>query len=203
MASKPLDVCFALVLWVYLASTGHSEIPQLLLSGGGSSCAGRVEVLMDGVWGSVCDGGWDALDAEVTCRHMNCGSALAAYRGSYYGSGPSKTHLHEVQCNGSEQFLWECESDRRHYCTAGEHAGVLCTGHREVRLSGGRHNCSGRVEVFKDGVWMTVCDSHWYPADSEMLFFSNVLLWLPLLVECVVTAFWTSVKLATHDCVAY
>ncbi|XP_077346578.1 T-cell differentiation antigen CD6-like [Lithobates pipiens] len=144
-----------------------AEERQLRLSGGGSSCAGRVEVLKDDVWGAVCDDHWDALDAAVACRQLGCGSALAAYGASHFGVGPPQIHLDDVKCLGSERFLWECPSERRHDCTEREHAGVLCTGHREVRLSGGPNNCWGRLEVYMDGVWGTVCDGSWYDDDSD------------------------------------
>ncbi len=37
---------------------------------GGASHSGRVEVRHLGVWGVVCDDGWDDNDATVVCRML-------------------------------------------------------------------------------------------------------------------------------------
>ncbi|XP_056409830.1 scavenger receptor cysteine-rich type 1 protein M130-like isoform X5 [Hyla sarda] len=146
-----------------------SEQPVLRLTGSSGHCAGRVEIFMDGVWGSVCHDGWDALDAEVTCRQLKCGSALSALRGSHFGSGPPRIHQNGAVCRGTENFLWECKEIGKRECSPGEHAGVICTEYRKVRLSGGSNNCSGRVEVYLHGVWATICNNHWFHEDSNML----------------------------------
>ena len=40
------------------------------LNGGSIEQEGRVEVCINGVWGSICDYGWDKTDAHVVCKQL-------------------------------------------------------------------------------------------------------------------------------------
>ena len=54
---------------------------------GGNSNQGRVEVFYDGLWGTVCDDGWDLTDADVVCKELGFGSAKEAAQTSKFGKG--------------------------------------------------------------------------------------------------------------------
>ena len=45
-------------------------VVRLATEDGASSIEGRVEVCLNGVWGTVCDNNWGPPDAKVVCRQL-------------------------------------------------------------------------------------------------------------------------------------
>ncbi len=100
------------------------------LVGGHSRCAGRVEVLHRGQWGTVCDDFWDLKDAAVVCKELDCGEPVDALYNAHFGQGSGPIWMSYVMCTGSESTLKNCGSlgwDKRN-CDHSKVAGVICSG---------------------------------------------------------------------------
>ncbi|KAI7792164.1 putative deleted in malignant brain tumors 1 protein, partial [Triplophysa rosa] len=138
------------------------------LVNGVDSCSGRVEVLQDDTWGTVCDGDWDLSDAAVVCREVGCGDAVEAKRGAYFGEGSGPIRMNNVTCVGDESILSACSVPSVSSCDHTMDVGVICR--PVVRLaSNGFDFCSGRVEVLHKGIWGTVCDDTWGFLDGQVV----------------------------------
>ncbi|XP_046301591.1 T-cell differentiation antigen CD6 isoform X6 [Marmota monax] len=154
----------------WLAQLTCAETRDLRLVDGGSPCAGRVEMLEHGKWGTVCDDTWDLKDAQVVCQQLKCGWAVQALPGLHFTPGKGPIHRDQVNCSGTEAYLWDCPGlPGDQYCGHKEDAGAVCSEHQSWRLTGGIDPCEGQVEVYFRGVWSTVCDSEWYSSEAEVL----------------------------------
>ena len=100
---------------------------NMRLVGGVTVKKGRVEILHNGIYGTVCDDYWDDDDAKVVCRQLGFKSGKARAE-AYFGQGTGKIWLDDVKCTGNEDDLTRCPSNTigTHDCTHIEDAGVEC-----------------------------------------------------------------------------
>ncbi|XP_047574269.1 neurotrypsin isoform X2 [Lutra lutra] len=149
------------------------------LGSGKGSHEGRLEVYHRGLWGTVCDDGWTELNTYVVCRQL----------GFKYGKQASANHFEEstgpiwlddVSCLGKESSLVQCSRRQwgRHDCSHREDVGITCypggNGYRlslgfPIRLVDGENKKEGRVELFINGQWGTICDDGWTDKDATVI----------------------------------
>ena len=88
---------------------------------------GRVEVLINGRWHSVCDDGWDNVDATIACRQLGHseGVAVDSPRWSHKRTNYFVTN---VACRGHEKIVQDCPytTPTYSYCPSYAHAQVRC-----------------------------------------------------------------------------
>ncbi|XP_072211785.1 antigen WC1.1-like [Excalfactoria chinensis] len=144
---------------------------SLRLSDGQSRCDGRVEISLDGMWGRVLDDNWNIKDAHVVCRQLQCGIAKRAYYLPRSERGIGPVGLRSVQCDGNETQLMLCKASYSQVLSAGvaEDVGVICSESRQIRLVNGTKRCAGRVELYHDGIWGTICDDNWDLSDANVV----------------------------------
>uniref|UniRef100_A0A8C3CRY5 SRCR domain-containing protein n=1 Tax=Cairina moschata TaxID=8855 RepID=A0A8C3CRY5_CAIMO len=160
----------------------HVTCTWFRLVNGSTECEGRVEVEVLGTWGTLCASRWDLSDAHVLCRHLGCGFAESIPGGGHFGSGTGPVWRDSFHCDGTEAHLGQCPMTAlgASPCSQENAAAVICSGecwavlqspahHMSVRLVGGGSRCDGRVEIYYQGRWGTVCDDAWDLADAAIV----------------------------------
>ncbi|XP_033730409.1 deleted in malignant brain tumors 1 protein-like, partial [Pecten maximus] len=145
---------------------------SLRLVNGATQYEGRIEIYHDGRWGTVCDDSWDDSDARVVCRQL--GYLGGSYTNeAHFGAGSEPTWMDDVECSGQESKLRDCEFPgwQIENCDHGEDAGVVCIPPVEgsLRLVNGATQYEGRIEIYHDGRWGTVCDDSWDDSDARVV----------------------------------
>lgn len=100
------------------------------LAGAKRQYKGRVELYIEGRWGTVCDRGWGINEANVVCRQLGYTKATQAFKGGTFGPGNGTIWLTELGCTGNETSLLTCNNAKAHLgntsCDHVQDAGVEC-----------------------------------------------------------------------------
>ena len=104
---------------------------SIRLIGGINKLEGRVEIMYQGIWGTICDDGWDNIDATVVCKELGYSHGNAT-RQAQFASGTGPVWLSQVGCLGSESNLSHCihvGAGNIGSCLHAQDAGVQCSIH--------------------------------------------------------------------------
>ncbi|XP_066572041.1 T-cell differentiation antigen CD6 isoform X2 [Amia ocellicauda] len=117
-------------------------------------CSGTLEVLsQNGTWvPAVLTSGSSEEVSNTICENLNCGKLFQSQNKS------SNHMLCMIDCISEDWDIVKCTEAWYQHCT---HKTELICGHQALRLAGGTDHCAGRVEVWEDGEWGTVCDDGW------------------------------------------
>ena len=93
------------------------------------SISGRVEVYLNGTWGTVCQDLWSTFDAIVVCRQLGFNGAVRPLAGGTHGEGTGPIYYDDLLCTGREESLNECPHNGVgvHNCEHSDDAGVECS----------------------------------------------------------------------------
>ncbi|KAL4431625.1 hypothetical protein ABPG77_001467 [Micractinium sp. CCAP 211/92] len=164
----------------------HTDLPSqtvgvsVRLVNGSDAHSGRVEVYHGGVWGTACSRGFNATAATVVCKQLGLGPYGTVLGGARFGPGSGPVLLDEVRCTGAEASLLDCafKGWGNSTCSHSQDVGVSCSSTPpnpvpavKVRLvSGTKTNArAGRVEVWHNGRWGTVCSDFFGPQEARVV----------------------------------
>ncbi|XP_069089370.1 T-cell surface glycoprotein CD5 [Pleurodeles waltl] len=129
VALSGLALMWALVMSIVAGDAGTPS--DVRLSSNSSRCVGRLELLLNGSWSSVCGRSWTRSQAEVVCGQLHCGPAQALlYRPQALSELDPSVKIWSGQfiCQGDESSLQDCPpSDNGVYnCTHKEDVFLAC-----------------------------------------------------------------------------
>ncbi|XP_023560196.1 neurotrypsin isoform X2 [Octodon degus] len=149
------------------------------LAGGKGSQEGRLEVYYRGQWGTVCDDGWTELNTYMACRQLGFkyGKQVSP---NHFEESPGPIWLDDVSCSGKETSFLQCSRRQwgKHDCSHREDVGIACYPGSDgqkvslgfpIRLMDGENKKEGRVEVFINGQWGTICDDGWTDKNAAVI----------------------------------
>uniref|UniRef100_A0A3B1KF86 SRCR domain-containing protein n=1 Tax=Astyanax mexicanus TaxID=7994 RepID=A0A3B1KF86_ASTMX len=128
-------------------------------------CEGNLEVFYNGTWGNVCNNGMEVETVSLICRELNCGRT------------GTPNWLDNVKCRKHDSTLFHCPSSSwsQNNCdNSNEVAHITCSGRGKetylpLQLRGGEGSCSGRLEVYHNAEWGSVCGDLWDIRDAQVV----------------------------------
>jgi hypothetical protein len=140
------------------------------LVGGSAANEGNVHAKnpVTGVYGPVCDDGFDLNAASVVCKQLNFTGAVAVHSESFYGHVNHIFSYDDISCNSNEGTLDDCLHSNSENCSPIEGAGVQCY---KVELVGGSSSSEGNVFATnpRTNVHGPICDDNWTEVEADII----------------------------------
>jgi len=98
--------------------------------GGSTPYEGRVEVFIDGQWGTVCSvEELTAAEAETLCNSLGFGPPQSVVSGALYGDSTDIPILvSSLVCQGTQDHFTQCKiRNRPSSCTHDNDVGIICS----------------------------------------------------------------------------
>ncbi|XP_064388348.1 neurotrypsin-like [Halichondria panicea] len=144
-------------------------------SGSTGGRSGRLEIYYNGQWGTVCQDGFGSTGALVACRQLVFQGYVAygVVRNALIVSASTPIWLDGLRCNGSESRLENCPRNPigDHNCDRSDDVGLVCAINGVLRLVNATTSgipSAGRLDLFHDDQWGTVCDDSFSPNDARV-----------------------------------
>ncbi|XP_019861045.1 PREDICTED: scavenger receptor cysteine-rich domain superfamily protein-like, partial [Amphimedon queenslandica] len=140
---------------------------------------GRVELCLNGTWGTICDNEWDDADASIVCKQLGYSPYGAIAKTSYYAEGWLPHSLYNLNCIGDESTLFNCSYEiSGASCGSYDDAGVICQDINtiysnctdyDIRLVNGKMDNEGIIQICMNGVWGTFCFRDYYRLAASLI----------------------------------
>ncbi|XP_053386943.1 scavenger receptor cysteine-rich type 1 protein M130-like [Mercenaria mercenaria] len=153
-------VCLQLIA-TRVAESNNLDVNDIRLADGSGTFDGRVEIQIDGVWGTVCDRDFHINDATVMCRMMAL-LPTAYLSGAYFGQGVGPIFAQEFNCYGYESHLRDCRFETNVFCSHSRDVGIICSECGEISVSHGKI-----VSISEDGTILTIACDTGYEIDTN------------------------------------
>ncbi|XP_003725450.2 uncharacterized protein LOC100891977 [Strongylocentrotus purpuratus] len=163
---------FSWVLLLNMMATGSGVSNwKIRLAGSLLSTEGRVEVLIDGRFGTITDfDTWGHNEARAVCNQLGFpDDNVASLGGGYYGQGSGPVYFLSVKCPEGASVLDNCTYVREN--TENNHgfdAAVTCKA--PIRLHGSKssgRSMRGIIQLYNEK-WLDLCTTIWTEAESEV-----------------------------------
>ncbi|KAH3861499.1 hypothetical protein DPMN_024429 [Dreissena polymorpha] len=136
---------------------------------GGTNYSGRVEIEYEGIWGTICDRGFDINDAKVICRMKGFNTESIEIRlNGFYGNGNGRIFISDLLCTGDEPDISECNVGRRWNNT-----NTLCTNINDVAVQCSMYNVNVYFLYYQEIINIIMIHSRFvsqtHPYEYEMV----------------------------------